>query len=258
MIYALPGFHELEVDALENKGIDAVWAYFTDKKLQHYIVPDVHADLVFMFDVKASGQLCNIEPVLSPPFCHAHKLTMGANRGAVGIRFKPGMTNAFLQRPLHEVFGRLQYGKDILNCPPWVESICSNKTNLSALISEINRQVYELFPQENTYMRRDFITLMHSTSGTIRIQEMASLMGVTTRTVNRYAVANLGMPAKQYGTILRLQNVVGKLSATDDSLASIAVDCGFADQAHLSRELKKGTGFTPKQLQAMANDNILL
>ena len=45
--------------------------------------------------------------------------------------------------------------------------------------------------------------------------------------------------------IARVQRVA-RLSSGELSLASIAADAGYADQAHMNREIKQFTGLTPR------------
>jgi len=48
----------------------------------------------------------------------------------------------------------------------------------------------------------------------------------------------------------RLEKAVHMLRATNDTIAEIAVDCGFCDQSHLSRVMRSVTGRTPAQIRS--------
>ncbi len=54
------------------------------------------------------------------------------------------------------------------------------------------------------------------------------------------------MPLGSYVRKLRLEWVAAELLGSEDSLASVALAAGFADQSHLTRAFKCHTGFTPQ------------
>ncbi|MEW6305754.1 MAG: helix-turn-helix domain-containing protein [Verrucomicrobiota bacterium] len=58
---------------------------------------------------------------------------------------------------------------------------------------------------------------------------------------------SVGLPPTLYRRILRLQKVLRRVAA-DASIAwiDLALDCGYSDQAHFSREFREFTGVTPE------------
>jgi AraC family transcriptional regulator len=61
------------------------------------------------------------------------------------------------------------------------------------------------------------------------------------RTFRRFHGRSLG----DYVTGLRMQRVCRALSETEDPLAAIATDAGFADQSHLTHIFRDVVGTTP-------------
>jgi AraC-like DNA-binding protein/quercetin dioxygenase-like cupin family protein len=62
----------------------------------------------------------------------------------------------------------------------------------------------------------------------------------------------LGCSPTQFRIRRQVRAAVDRLVGTDDPLARIALDAGFADQAHLSRRLKRETGLTPGTIRRLA------
>ncbi|WP_019612877.1 helix-turn-helix transcriptional regulator [Psychromonas ossibalaenae] len=252
------GFNEIEIDALENESVEAVWTYYNVQGNHHYIVPDGRTDLIFTFDIQANGQLNNIIPIISPPFTKAHLIKIRAHQGFIGLRLRAGFTASFLSTPLSMISGSLQYGKDAAEHVPWIENLCSDKNNVSQLITGINRHICALPPQSKTTMVADILSLIHQDQGITQVNSIAQQIKVSERTINRKFTHAVGLSPKQYSSIVRLKRAIDSLTNSSYAVSSIAVDCGFSDQAHMTREIKNYMGQTPLILRKMLDTGIIL
>ncbi len=79
----------------------------------------------------------------------------------------------------------------------------------------------------------------------ISMDELAEGIGWNVRMLHREFVAACGYGPKHLQRILRVQRV---LRARRRPLSAVAISLGFADQAHLARDFKRITGFTPTEL----------
>jgi AraC-like DNA-binding protein len=79
--------------------------------------------------------------------------------------------------------------------------------------------------------------------------EVADRLGVTTRTLHRRSLAAFGYGPRTLGRVLRLQRVLPLLDA-GLPLADVAQRAGYADQPHLSREVRALAGRSPARLAA--------
>lgn len=61
--------------------------------------------------------------------------------------------------------------------------------------------------------------------------------------------AKVGLSAKELARIFRLQATIRMLDSDELSVAELAVDGGFADQAHATREVRRVMGTTPARLR---------
>ncbi len=75
--------------------------------------------------------------------------------------------------------------------------------------------------------------------------EMARAAGMSPRAFERAFAREYGLPPQQYLRRLRIQTACRRLVDTRESIADIALRCGFADQSHLTREFRRVTGVTP-------------
>lgn len=71
---------------------------------------------------------------------------------------------------------------------------------------------------------------------------------LSTRTVERHFTHATGMSPREVRRIGRARDAVARLQR-GDPIADVAHQLGYADQSHLTRELKRLTGYTPGQSQ---------
>ncbi len=63
-----------------------------------------------------------------------------------------------------------------------------------------------------------------------------------------------GVSLGTYVRELRLERAAARLAGSEDPISDIALECGFADQAHLTRAFRSRTGTTPDRYRRAARD----
>jgi len=78
---------------------------------------------------------------------------------------------------------------------------------------------------------------------------LAAKLGVSERQLRRRFVSAVGYEPKLLERVLRLRRFIRTASGPrSPGLATLALEAGYADQPHLSRECRELTGVTPVQL----------
>jgi transcriptional regulator GlxA family with amidase domain len=83
----------------------------------------------------------------------------------------------------------------------------------------------------------------------IDVDELADRLGLSTRQLHRRSVAAFGYGPKTLQRILRFSRAVS-LARSAATFAEVAADGGYADQAHLAREVKDLSGLMLRELLA--------
>ena len=101
-----------------------------------------------------------------------------------------------------------------------------------------------LLPRQGTPLAaaRDYLRA-HS-SEPVTIAELADMMGLAESHLIRAFHREFGLPPHAYQMRLRLA-IACELLASGLSVSTVAFECGFADQSHLSRNFKAVYGLTP-------------
>ena len=91
---------------------------------------------------------------------------------------------------------------------------------------------------------------LRAAGGAVSTDVVARSLGVSRQHLSRRFRPAIGVGPKMFARVLRMRRAVRLLEADRDgssNLAELALACGFADQAHLTRELRSLTGWTPGQ-----------
>lgn len=89
---------------------------------------------------------------------------------------------------------------------------------------------------------------LDAAEGDLRIDELAKRLGVSLRTLQSRFLHAVGMTAKEYARVRRLQALLRTLDAEHAEIADAAARHGYSDQAHATRDLARWTGTTPARL----------
>ena len=83
------------------------------------------------------------------------------------------------------------------------------------------------------------------------LTELARRVGLSPFHLSRIFKQACGLTISAYRVRLRVRRALERLGDGERDLARLAVDTGFADQAHLTRRVRSETGDTPGQLRAL-------
>ena len=208
------------------------------------VVPDGCIDIIWAGDsVRVAGP--DTEPILEsiPP-----------GTIIVGMRFRPGAAPPWLGVPASEIVnGRLPldhfWGADARRLADRLSG-APNPTDaaaimLSALATRRPRAslIDHAAPAILAAIRRD-------DDAPMRILALADSLDLSERTLRRRCESAFGYGPKTLARILRFQQFLRLLRrSSEPQLAELAATSGYADQAHLTREVRRLGGLTPKRFR---------
>ena len=100
------------------------------------------------------------------------------------------------------------------------------------------------------FLRRAAETV-HTDLRPSEVREVARELGVSERTLRRHCMDVFGYGFKTLQRILRFQRLFRLVERSGrPKLAELALEAGFSDQAHMSREVRRLSHLAPTQLVA--------
>jgi AraC-like DNA-binding protein len=92
---------------------------------------------------------------------------------------------------------------------------------------------------------------LQATGGRLAVEVLARELGCSRRHLARRFAQDVGLPPKAFARVLRFRRAAGLLlDPAGPPLGAVAVECGFSDQAHLTREVRAIAGIPPAALRA--------
>lgn len=102
-------------------------------------------------------------------------------------------------------------------------------------------------------------TAMRAAKGTLPVSEVAAAAHATVRTLERKFKQSSGYTVKDVSGLMRFEQVRNHLWLNPGAnLAGLALELGYADQPHLSREFKRYSGTTPAAFARKARKEKLM
>lgn len=196
------------------------------------VLPDALADIVAVFDAQ---HLQLIDTVYTGFDLHAVEVTLPRSARFVGVQFGPATYRAAI-----DIRGSDRLAARFVD---WARTIC--RTSAYARSAPIETAIERSCDDLLLAVSRQLDRHPHRNA----IHGAARDVGSSLRTVERRFLSVTGVRPIDYTRVLRFHRVVRALTSGGPD-AQLAVDCGYADQAHMCREVKRICSLTPGRLAA--------
>jgi AraC-like DNA-binding protein len=200
-----------------------------------HVLPDACVDIVW-----TKGRLVVAGPATGPDLAAA---TPG--QGRCGVRFRVGAAGAALGLPASELLDEIVPIEEIWGAAGrrLEGRVALADRPLDALVAG----VYDRIAGARDDLVREAVFRLRG--GEDSVQRLARATAVSERQLRRRFERGVGYGPRTLRRVLRFQRFLG-LAQGGGSLARMAADAGYADQAHLARDCRRLAGTTPTELLA--------
>ncbi|MEO1064203.1 MAG: helix-turn-helix domain-containing protein [Actinomycetota bacterium] len=218
------------------------WSEVDDVAEAETILPTGRAQLI----VDLRGERADAT-VLQGPRSTPSEIDPAVQRRAVGVALRSGGTAAFVEVPACEVADRFVALDDVWSTTAQLREDLVGSDGPEEAFDRLERELVErLAPPADDLLPAAAAAL----AGGRPVREVADAIGLDRRRFATRFAARYGFGPKRYARLRRFERALRVLrSDGPDPLAVVAADLGYADQAHLSREVREFAGVTPAELR---------
>lgn len=210
--------------------VACLWEHETTDAHRQRVVPDGCVDLIWFAD----RELAIVGADTGP-----REVPLPERSRTCGIRMRPGAAGALLGMPASELRDT-QVDAELV---------------LGDRVVGLEEAMADATPERRLELLSDAVARRGATPDPVvlaavsqlaapgaRVADVAAEIGYSERQLNRRVLAAVGYGPKMLVRVARLRRLV---SLSDGSLASRALEAGYASQAHMSDEVRSLTGLTP-------------
>jgi AraC-like DNA-binding protein len=208
----------------------------------HWVLPDACVDIVFINDDP---------PLVVGPWTGPFVVRLAAGAKIVGARFRPGRAPSMLGVP----------AVDLRNCSVPLTVFWGQKDGRIVRISDSHGLPERMSRLASALLGRLASTapldpavlagiqcLARNSYG--RVEQLSQWLGISSRQLQRRFLAAVGFGPKMFQSILRFQRLLNFTAGpeTHQRLVELAARAGYADQAHMTREVQRFANCPPTAL----------
>lgn len=207
------------------------------------VTPDGCIDLMWM-----RGELLVAGPDTTAWVAH-----LAAGTEIAGLRFRPGAATSVLGVPATELVKDRPAAAAVSK--RWTTEVTGrleaapSPAAAIALLQEAVRLRLAEAPSLDPAVQ--YVVKSVQSYQSVRVDLLADHVGISERQLHRRCCAALGYGPKTFARIVRFQRFLASArEPTPRTFAHIAADAGYADQPHLTREVRRLAGLPPAELVA--------
>jgi AraC-like DNA-binding protein len=211
----------------------------------HRVIPDGCIDLVWGLDDSVQVAGPDTGPVLA---------ALRPGTRLAGLRFRSGRAARFLRVPASELVDtrvsleEVWAGDSVRLAERLSERLAAAPTR-AAQLRILAAMVHERLATAPAPDRLVATAVRQLSAGRAPVAALARDLGVSERHLLRRCQAEVGYGPKKLDRVLRLRRFLRLAGQRpDETLAGLAAESGYADQAHLARDCRQLTGLAPTAL----------
>jgi AraC-like DNA-binding protein len=211
------------------------------------VMPDGCVDIVLINDEA---------PTVIGPWTVPFDARLAAGTTIVGARCRPGLARNLLGLPASVLLNQSVPLRDVWGSATSFrfERITDERTpsaRKSAMEIAMLEHLSQGEPVDET-MSAAIRWLSKHPHG--RIQQLSEWIGLSSRQLQRRFISAVGYGPKMFQSVLRFQRLLNLSGSTSvpRGLARVSADAGYADQAHMTREVQRFSGSPPTVLLGSA------
>jgi len=207
----------------------------------HRVVPDGCMDFIFDLDDPRGALVVGAMQ-------HAKVVHLRAGARVFGVRFRPGAAALYIDAPARELRDRVCPLYDVTRSrrSQLVDRVLASRTDddrRSAVGAFLDSTAARVRASDARLRRA--VHVIEASKGMVPVADVASHLAIGERQLQRLFDERIGVGPKLFARVARLRHARELQGRTDERDATLALNAGYADQAHYVRECRALFGVTP-------------
>jgi AraC-like DNA-binding protein len=181
----------------------------------------------------------------------AFERTVTGKGRTLGVRFTPGGLRPFVDGPLAALTGRTVPADAMLGVPgAQAERMVLDQDGAPAMVAAAEALLLAVLPQEEprSASAAHAVAVAAAENGPTSVAALSARVDMGERSLQRLFADYVGVSPKWVVQRFRLQEAVWRLGRPEQpDIAALAVELGFFDQAHLTRDFTRLVGRSPHE-----------
>ncbi|MDN3359453.1 helix-turn-helix domain-containing protein [Actinomadura sp. DC4] len=214
--------------------VECWWEQSVDERAGGYVqrvLPDACADVI----VSSDGRATVVGPATSVQLPR-----LAAGTSLRGLRLRTAAIGTALGLPADEIRDRELPLSDVFPA--------SEAARIAERVWQGDRTAAVPVPDERDERVEHALNALRRPAA--RVADVAADLNLSERHLRRLVLSHTGLEPRTLRRVVRLQRFLRLSAGRERSLADLAARAGYADQAHLSREVRALSGLTPTALLA--------
>lgn len=195
-------------------------------------------------------------------FCGARTdcfvIDTSAQQRVAGIQFEPGGAFPFLGIPANEVARATYSLEDVWprDARRMRERLLAAR-NVQEIFAVLEQELAARLLQQQRALHDGVIVAARQLTRGVRVRDVAERIGLSSRRLNDLFEIQTGLAPKAFQRVRRFQRALLKLhKGWEEEWTSLALDCGYYDQAHFIHDFREFSGMTPGEYTAVATPHL--
>jgi AraC-like DNA-binding protein len=251
----LSTYRELEPPAAFRDLLVCTWTQVVNEEagdFLHRVLPDGCADLVWIGDAPA---------VVAGPATRWVDKRLPPRTTIVGVRLRPGRVPEGLGLPASELLDREVCLQEVWGRA--ADELTDRASQAPTYEAKIERILEALGARWNRLARTDptlpFAVRWLTAHPQARVTALSATLGLSARQLQRRFVAAVGYGPKSFQRIVRFQRLLEiAMRRLGSPAGAMALEAGYSDQAHMSRDVTRLAGRTPAAMLGRVDSTLRL
>jgi len=213
---------------------------------------DVHTELIFTSGRRyftKTGKRKTVLPAnfVIGPYQKQLELFSSGRTALVAARFWPWGFHAVSRIAMSRLKNTVQSISNVFAGKKALAADLARIENPQAKIAALERALLNILEaNEPKSLSRDVAVDILEADGVVRVADLGSKHRLQARRLERIFLDEIGMPAKIFSRIVCFNHAMNMIQRNPDiDLLSLTYACGYADQAHFTRNFREMFGITP-------------